>query len=400
MNVEVGASPVGVVYEQVVRETNFNRKFLTPGGRVFIGLSFSLASAALIILSILYYGVFGSVSSVSFLFALLPFSLVLGVVLLFNRWDERPWFIILMATLWGAGAASLTALILNTTIQYVASFYTVAKDGNDFFSLTIVAPIVEESGKGLMILGIFLFLRRFFNNPVDGLIYGGVIAAGFALMENVLYFSDSATSQGIDVFYTTVLVRSLAAPFTHATFTILIGFGVGIGALFKGYKYGVFGFMVGLVSAVVLHSLWNGSSVWVIESSGVLGFIMFYLLIEFPIFLILTTMAIIFYNRRKKNTLHFLQEYSKHGWFTSLDVELLGTGFGRKVLRKWGTQHGASKLVKNYLQNISYLTSLRGRIMQGDDSLETLADEMEVLENIQLTQMFININTLEGTKNG
>ena len=49
-----------------------------------------------------------------------------------------------------------------------------------------LAPVVEESVRGLAILLILWFQRRELDGVVDGLVYAGLAGAGFAT-ENILY---------------------------------------------------------------------------------------------------------------------------------------------------------------------------------------------------------------------
>ncbi len=51
----------------------------------------------------------------------------------------------------------------------------------------ISAPIVEEGAKGLFLVGLLIFRRRELDGVVDGIVYAGLTAAGFAFTENILY---------------------------------------------------------------------------------------------------------------------------------------------------------------------------------------------------------------------
>ena len=50
-----------------------------------------------------------------------------------------------------------------------------------------LAPVTEETLKGLGVLLIYLFRRREFDGIIDGIVYAGLIGAGFAFSENILY---------------------------------------------------------------------------------------------------------------------------------------------------------------------------------------------------------------------
>lgn len=54
------------------------------------------------------------------------------------------------------------------------------------YDSTVVAPVVEEGVKFLVIL-LFVYPNKEFNEPIDGIVYAGAAALGFASLENVLY---------------------------------------------------------------------------------------------------------------------------------------------------------------------------------------------------------------------
>ncbi|MCK7467851.1 MAG: PrsW family glutamic-type intramembrane protease [Desulfosudis oleivorans] len=60
-----------------------------------------------------------------------------------------------------------------------------------------VAAFTEESFKLLVLLG-FVWRRREFNEPMDGIVYGVVASLGFATLENVLYVFQSGVGVAID----------------------------------------------------------------------------------------------------------------------------------------------------------------------------------------------------------
>jgi RsiW-degrading membrane proteinase PrsW (M82 family) len=79
---------------------------------------------------------------------------------------------------------------------------------------------VEELAKGLGIVLIFLFARKHFDGPVDGIVYAAWVAGGFAFTENILYFGgellDSSSPLAVAQVF---LIRGLMSPFAHIMFT-------------------------------------------------------------------------------------------------------------------------------------------------------------------------------------
>src|SRR5205823_13992716 len=50
--------------------------------------------------------------------------------------------------------------------------------------------VIEEGSKGLGVLLAYLIFRKYFDDILDGIVYAGVVALGFATVENVLYYGD------------------------------------------------------------------------------------------------------------------------------------------------------------------------------------------------------------------
>ena len=60
----------------------------------------------------------------------------------------------------------------------------------------VSAPLFEEAAKGAFVLGIMLFLRKEFDGVIDGVVYAGFVAAGFAFTENIYYFGRAFAEHG------------------------------------------------------------------------------------------------------------------------------------------------------------------------------------------------------------
>ena len=85
------------------------------------------------------------------------------------------------------------------------------------YFLGVVGPI-EESAKFAVAWAV-LFRARWFDEPIDGLVYAATVAIGFASLENALYAPH--------VDWRTHLARTATTPLTHSVFSALWGFGSG-----------------------------------------------------------------------------------------------------------------------------------------------------------------------------
>ncbi len=178
-------------------------------------------------------------------FGLVPLLIVLPALLWFDRVEPEPWSSRIHALLWGALVATTVSLIVNTIIAIV---------GGTIVATAVGAPLVEETAKGLGI--IWAVRRKEVDGVMDGVIYAGWIALGFAIFEDFSYLS---TADQTGQFWLVFLVRAVLTPFAHPLFTSWIGIAVGI-TVAKQEKLGlrVFG---GWLVAVACHALWNGSLV-------------------------------------------------------------------------------------------------------------------------------------------
>src|SRR5690348_8654412 len=117
--------------------------------------------------------------------ALLPVPLLVALVLWMDRLEPEPRSALAFAFGWGAGIAALTALIVNTAdLEYVTMPALGATTG-EYVAATFGAPIVEETLKGLVLIGLLWRRRAELDGPTDGVIYATMVGLGFAMIENV-----------------------------------------------------------------------------------------------------------------------------------------------------------------------------------------------------------------------
>jgi RsiW-degrading membrane proteinase PrsW (M82 family) len=114
-----------------------------------------------------------------------------------------------------------------------------------FFAYCIVA-FSEETSKFLMIR-FFLYPRKHFDDPFDGILYAVLVSMGFATIENVGYVYQYGLTTGI--------VRMFLSVPGHATFGVLMGYFIGL-AKFKNSGRWV-ALSTGLLLAVLFHGTFD-----------------------------------------------------------------------------------------------------------------------------------------------
>ena len=163
--------------------------------------------------------------------ALLPVGPVVASFLWIDRWEPEPPRLLLLAFLWGACFAALSALVINSSAALIAD-EVLGRGSGDVVGAVAVAPIVEEAVKGAFLVGLLIFRRREFDGIVDGIVYAGLVAAGFAFTENILYFGRAFTEDGpvgqAGGVFAVLVLRGVLSPFAHPLFTAMTGIGAGI----------------------------------------------------------------------------------------------------------------------------------------------------------------------------
>ncbi|QFZ23968.1 PrsW family intramembrane metalloprotease [Saccharothrix syringae] len=297
--------------------------------------------------------------------ALVPVVAVLGAYLWVDRWEPEPAKVLLLAFAWGACGATITSLVFNQTAHVLGEL--INGDGATFAAV-VGAPVVEEAAKAAFILAVFLRRRQEFDGVVDGIVYAGVTAAGFAFTENIWYFarvfSDSGfgdLSSGVVALF---VLRGVLSPFAHPLFTSMTGIGVGIAAMTgrRGLRYAAP--LLGYLAAVGLHSLWNFSTTVGTGST----FINLYFLIMVPIFAGMVWLVVWQRRREQRVVAAQLPEMAARRWIASSEVTLLASLQGRRrwrraVRRKVGEQ--AARAVTGYQVAATELAFLRHRMAQG-----------------------------------
>ncbi|MGB9722705.1 MAG: PrsW family intramembrane metalloprotease [Chloroflexia bacterium] len=173
-------------------------------------------------------------------------STVFFVTLLWwlDKYEKEPWGLFLGAFFYGLVPAPVLAVVLEVIWEEALILPT------EGFTSGVVAPVVEESLKGLALLFIFFLWRREFDGVMDGLLYGAAIGLGFALTENVIYLL-AFKEWGI------VLLRILPFGLNHALFTAFTGVCLGWARQLKRPRCWLLLFPLGLGVGMFFHALHN-----------------------------------------------------------------------------------------------------------------------------------------------
>lgn len=270
---------------------------------------------------------------VSLVAAIVPVTILIPLILMLDRLEPEPGWVLFFAFAWGAGVAVLASLILN---GWGIAYLTVPLFGQevgDFLGTALIAPMVEESAKGMVLLILLWRRRHEIDTFTDGVIYAGMVATGFAFTENILYFLGAFFDGSL---VATFAIRGVLAPFGHPIYTAMIGLGVAYAAMRTGAPRFLAPFG-GWVLAVLLHGLWNGSTLFGWTGLGVTYLLLFVVL--------MFLLAIARRDRRDQVAAiaRYLPPYISTGLLSEADITMLSSMTGRSQAREWAARNAGQR---------------------------------------------------------
>jgi protease PrsW len=305
--------------------------------------------------------------------AAVPVFVVVPGLLWLDRFEAEPTGLLLFAFGWGAAVATLIAILVNSTSVALLK----ASGGDITPAAVVIAPIVEETSKGLAVLLVFLYRRREFDGVVDGIVYAGMAGIGFAFTENVLYLGRALADAGVDGLAVTFVLRCVFGPFAHPLFTMATGVGFGIAVTTRKRWVRTTAPILGWLLAVTLHGLWNLSAV-----AGLRGFVSAYVVLQVPIFAAALGFAL--WSRRREGRLigRHLAVYAETVWVTPGEVQVLASMPARRQARALARSRGgrrSERAMRRFQEDASELALLRERMTRDAVGPEAQATERDLL---------------------
>ncbi|HUS13867.1 MAG TPA: PrsW family intramembrane metalloprotease [Chloroflexia bacterium] len=194
--------------------------------------------------------------------ALAPALVYVLVIWWLDRYEKEPVSLAVLAFVWGAVPAILVALVLEIVLGIP---FAGAGSIGAFSEATVIAPIVEEGAKGILLFILFLAYRHEFDDVLDGILYGALVGLGFSVVENIVYGFRSAFPDGyspgqepeLDAVLAIWFLRSGLFGLNHAFFTSITGAALGFLRANPGVRSRVALPVLGLGGAMFFHSLHN-----------------------------------------------------------------------------------------------------------------------------------------------
>jgi RsiW-degrading membrane proteinase PrsW (M82 family) len=179
--------------------------------------------------------------------SLLALSLAPGIAIIFyiyskDKYDREPFEQLFISFLLGV-VCTVPASVIQRALQPELDI--------SFSSFSIPYYIIwayllvgfSEEGCKFLVLRLYSYRQRAFNEPFDGIVYSVMVSMGFACLENVMYVFQHGFATG--------LLRMFLSVPAHASFGVLMGYHTGLAKFDPGR--GAWHLCKGLLIAVFFH---------------------------------------------------------------------------------------------------------------------------------------------------
>lgn len=300
-------------------------------------------------------------TAIGFVTSTVAIAVVVLTYVWLDRWEPEPPRLLVLAFLWGASVAVVASIVLGVWLDTYVNPGAAQTGGVSWVSLVVGAPVIEEAAKGAFLLLMLTGRRRHeMNSLTDCLVYAGLTAAGFAWLEDILYIGDGSS---VGDSLVTAAMRLIMAPFAHPLFTTMTAIGVWAAMQHRSRPSRVGLVVLGYLGAVVMHGLWNGSSLL-----GVGAYVGVYVLWMVPIFVLGIGLALHGRRREQHVVAQKLPGMVAAGIITANEASWLGALRTRKLaIAEVRRHHGKdpAKRVRTFAAQVVELAFVRDRIDRG-----------------------------------
>ncbi len=319
--------------------------------------------------------------------------MLIACFLWLDRYQPSPLWIMVVSFLWGAGVATTGSYVVNRIAADLFAEWGLP----DAMVAVLVAPVVEESLKAAFPLLLFIYYRKAFSGIIDGIVYCGLSATGFAMVENVLYLgghgfaggaSESGYAAGALAATAIFIVRVPFTGFAHPLFSSLTGIGLGFAARSPRRAVRVLAPLTGLVGAMTLHGSWNLMASLAVKNPFILLY--GYVAVFVPFFFLMVGLVLWVREREGRLAERVLPAYVAAGWFSPPEAVALGGLARRLSARKWARRVAGDAghvAMRSYQFAANRLALLRDGLDRGlyrhpSDLAAAVAEERRLLEEI------------------
>ncbi|HEX5540515.1 MAG TPA: PrsW family intramembrane metalloprotease [Micromonospora sp.] len=343
---------------------------------VLAGTILFIAGCAVYMLFVLGESLGVEALAIGLIAAILPVPVLVACFLWLDRYEPEPMKYLIFCFGWGAFASTAASLNVNRLAAQQFENWGLP----DALVAVLVAPFIEELTKALGPILLLLVRRRAFSGIVDGIVYCGMAAVGFAMVENILYLGGHGYAAGAEQYgratgLTNVLaifiLRILLTGFAHPLFTAMTGIGLGVAARAADRRVRILAPLAGLLVAMMLHGAWNLTPTLAAATGQGLIMLYGYIAVMVPIFFGMVGLAIWLRGWEGRLTERRLPDYVRVGWLTPPEVAALGSLGRRHAARRWARRVAGDagvKAMRAFQFSATRLALLRDEMLRGLDT--------------------------------
>nr|WP_237693858.1 PrsW family intramembrane metalloprotease [Streptomyces sp. SID2888] len=249
---------------------------------------------------------------------------VAGAFLWLGRWGQERSGRLFSAFAWGASVAAFAAIWSEEALQRLADA-AVSTDFGHWFRPLVITPFAEEVLKAIFLLWLVIYRRTRITGLLEGIVYAGLVGAGFAFTENILYLgkamtvfaADASDAHAAGQLAATVLLRMVLLPFFHPLMVMVSATGIiaVVGERGRCARVGLA--LCALLVAIALHGIWDWSGL--VGSDPFLIFEIYGALLV-PVFLTMLILALVLRRRAGKMVAASLPALARDGHIDPAEV--------------------------------------------------------------------------------
>jgi len=324
------------------------------------------------------------VTLVATLGALIPTLFYVLFVWWLDRYEKEPVWLLAFAFLWGAIPAAILSALFEVLFDLPLGLLGEESLAANLISVSVGAPLVEESFKGIALLGLLLLFRHEFDDLLDGIVFGAMIGFGFALTENALaYFLPILSEEGMVAGLINILMRAFVFGFNHAFWTGITGAAVGYARLSRSQVRRLLVPLGGWGVAVSLHGIHNAGAT-LAEQTGCLS-LLISLVVDWGGLLLLLAVALLVLRKEKLWIERGLIEEVNRGTLSRQEFDLLRSA-GQRFRVRWQARgrggREAARAVGRYFQCATELSFKKQRLRSFGDESGNLAEVQRLQQEL------------------
>ncbi|MBQ3475335.1 MAG: PrsW family intramembrane metalloprotease [Bacilli bacterium] len=188
------------------------------------------------------------------LLTILPSILLFSLILYSDRKSKEPILLILICIFSGAFTICFSLIIDKLLLKYnlVIGNQIASIQGYNLFRIFIFAS-VEEICK-LLVLILFLYRNKNYDDIFDGFVYASIIALSFSLVETILYVLKEKTFSDMSSL---ALLRNFTSIPLHVVCGIVMGYFISLCKFAKIKRKKIKNIILAIITPIFIHTIYN-----------------------------------------------------------------------------------------------------------------------------------------------